>query len=410
MSNSVAEKPKQPGVIPYILSPSCEKHIKWLENVFDARQTEIYHNKDKTKIMHVSLAINDGLLYMADSSCDPERNVSLPKDDEVKDTHGFWCHVELENPEVLWKKALANGSTVVFELEKQYYGGELGCLRDPFGFNWGIGKSENSEKRKPGVTPYFFLPDGECEKHIEWMEKALGAKRKCIHYSDDKKIVQHCELNVNGSSIYTSDISGLPGTPEGRKAIAGKIKRFFCHMNVKNAHALWDDALKEEAKVAMELKKQDWGDEYGMFKDPFDFEWGLCPVKSSTAPPAGVIPYLFSPDCDKHVDWIKNVFGGEVGDMYRTDDKKIMHCSVKVNNGFLYMCDSSCTQEFKCPPAGEPGGYLCHVNLADPDEIWKKAMASGATQIAELKTQFWGDYYGSFKDPYGFKWAVMKAC
>ena len=56
-----------------------------------------------------------------------------------------------------------------------------------------------------------------------------------------------------------------------------------------------------------------------------------------------------------------------------------------------------------------PGGYLCHVNLADPDEIWKKAMASGATQIAELKTQFWGDYYGSFKDPYGFEWAVVKA-
>ena len=67
------------------------------------------------------------------------------------------------------------------------------------------------------------------------------------------------------------------------------------------------------------------------------------------------------------------------------------------------------SQEFKCPPAGEPGGYLCHMNVADPDEIWKKAMASGATQIAELKTHFWGDYYGSFKDPYGFEWAVMKA-
>ena len=409
MSNSVAEKPKQPGVIPCILSPSCEKHIKWLENVFDARQTEIYHNKDKTKIMHVSLAINDGLLYMADSSCDPEKNESLPKDDEVEDTHGFWCHVELENPEVLWKKALANGSTVVFDLKKQYYGGELGCLRDPFGFNWGITKADKC--RKPGVIPYFFLPDGECERHIEWMEKALGAKRKDVYHSDNN-LIQHCVLEVNGSPVYTSDISGMPGTPEAREVVAGKMKRFFCNIESADPHAVWDEALREGAKVTMELKKQNWGGEYGMFKDPFNFEWSVSSSKnpeSSTAPPAGVIPYLFSPSCEKHVDWIKNIFGGEVGDMYRTDDKKIMHCSVKVNNGFLYMCDSSCTQELKCPPAGEPGGYLCHMNVADPDEIWKKAMASGATQIAELKTQFWGDYYGSFKDPYGFEWAVMKA-
>ena len=132
--------------------------------------------------------------------------------------------------------------------------------------------------------------------------------------------------------------------------------------------------------------------------------------KPSTVPPPppGVIPYLFSSDCEKHIDWIKSVFGAEVISLNQSEDKKIMHCTLKVNDGFLYMCDSSCTHEIKLRPNVKPDGYLCHMNVADPDNIWKKAMASGATQIAELKAQFWGDYYGSFKDPYGFEWAIDK--
>ena len=47
------------------------------------------------------------------------------------------------------------------------------------------------------------------------------------------------------------------------------------------------------------------------------------------------------------------------------------------------------------------------MNLADPGSVCKKTVANGATQVVELKTQFWGDYYGAFKDPYGFEWVVM---
>lgn len=70
--------------------------------------------------------------------------------------HGFWLHIKLGDPEAVWKKAIASQATVVFDLKKQYYGGQLGCFRDPFGFSWGIVKF--GECRKPGVIPYFLPP------------------------------------------------------------------------------------------------------------------------------------------------------------------------------------------------------------------------------------------------------------
>lgn len=407
MSTSNAkDTPKPPGVVPYILSPSCDKHIEWLKNVFGARQVEMFRTKDKKKVMHVSMVVNDGILYLADSTCNMEGQANNgTADDEGGDVHGFWCHVELEDAKSLWKRAMDNGSTVVFDLKKQYYGGELGCFRDPFGFNWGVAKA--GDCRKPGVIPYFFLPDGECEKHIDWMEKALGGKRKDVYRSDN--IIQHAVVEVNGAMIYTSDISGMPGTTEAREIITGKPNRFFCHMDVADPYALWDITLKEGAKATMELKVQFWGQEYGMIKDPFELEWSMASIPKPSKTSSGVIPYLTSSNCDKHIDWIKNVFGGEVKTVNHTADNKVMHCSIEVNGGTLYICDKSCSDGLTPRADGEPCGVLCHLNVADPDTIWKKAMANGATQSVELKTQFWGDYFGSFKDPFGFEWAVMKA-
>ncbi len=403
-SNSVEAAPKAPGVVAYINSPACDKHIDWLKNVFGARQDEIFRDKVTNKVAHVSMVVNDGILYLADRSC--SEKAPKANEGEIMDIHGFWCHVELQDPASLWKKAMANGSTVVFDLKKQYYGGELGCFRDPFGFNWGVAKADKC--RKLGVVPYLFLPDGECEKHIEWMERALGAKRKDI-YRSDKNLIQHCVLELNGAPVYTSDVSGMP-TAEARKSIGGEITNFFCHMEVKDPKAVYDVTLKENAQVTEEMKLQFWGDVQGMVKDPFHFEWSIAGTKSPQQPsPRGVIPYIFSPECEKHIDWVKNVFGAEVDSLMHTqDNKKVMHCSLKVNNGTLYMCDLLGSDDFKPRLEGAPRGYLSHMNVPDPDSVWKKAMANGASQVVELKNQFWGDYYGIFKDPYMFEWAVMK--
>ena len=49
---------------------------------------------------------------------------------------------------------------------------------------------------------------------------------------------------------------------------------------------------------------------------------------------------------------------------------------------------------------------MIHLYVEDAVPIWKKAMEGGATTVVKLETQFWGDLFGSFRDPYGYEWGV----
>lgn len=54
-------------------------------------------------------------------------------------------------------------------------------------------------------------------------------------------------------------------------------------------------------------------------------------------------------------------------------------------------------------------GFILHLNVSEPDLIWKRALGNGGVAVVELKQQFWGDYYGMFLDPFGYQWSVLKA-
>ena len=133
------------------------------------------------------------------------------------------------------------------------------------------------------------------------------------------------------------------------------------------------------------------------------------------APPQrGVVPYVLSPDGSKHIEWMKTVFSATVEYMHMDKaDKEIVHCSLQLNGGSIYLSDASCLPEQKAqstlPPGGLALGFVHHLNVAsetDANEIWKRAMENDAMEIVALKKQFWGAIYGSFRDPLGFEWAV----
>lgn len=385
------------GTIATLISPDGKKHIEWMKNVLGAEVKEIYYRDEKKDtVNHCSLAVNGGLLYLCDKAL-------MPVGDETE-PGGFICHMCLEDPDAVWKKAMANGSTALVELKVQSWGALYGSFKDPFGFAWSVAKrSDDDSDHVPGVVPYLLTPDGECEKHIDWLKTVFRAEVKALHHTDDNKVM-HCDLAVNGGRIYLSD--GNTGE---------KPSGLIVHMNVPDPKALWQTAHENSATTTMELKVQFWGDLFGSFKNPFGFEWSVAETQQ-TGPRAdahrkGVIPYLCSPDCEKHIEWIKKVMDGEVKELYRTqDESKIMHCAVAMNGGFVYLADRACTPDEKAHSEykGDPQGFLCNMEVADPEIIWKKAMGNGATAVINLEVQFWGGMFGTFKDPFGFHWGIMR--
>ena len=409
------------GVVPYILSSDGDKHIEWMKNVLGGVEKFTFRFEDKGKVAHAAIAINGGCLYLTDVADEKAvkavNDISIAIDNGESATNGdgenqsgpsgFILQMEVEDPNVIWKKAMSSGCTVEMDLKEQYWGCMYGIFKDPFGFPWALAKAKE-ENRKRGVIPYLLTPEGECEKHVEWLKTAYGGEVKEKYCSDDGSKILHCDVELNGYHVYLAD-----QTERELESLNRKPHLFHCHLSVADPKAMWETAMKNDAKTIVDMKVQFWGGLQGTLQDKFGFRWSLSPpspsTKSDSTNSPGVVAYLLSPDCEQHIEFIKNVFDGKVKSLYHTNDQKVMHCSMNVNGGELCLADQLCTGENKeWPKRGEACGFMCHLDLSDPDATWKKAMENGATQVVELKMQFWGDYYGIFKDPLGYGWALRK--
>ena len=251
-----------------------------------------------------------------------------------------------------------------------------------------------------------------CELFCDFrIVSALGGEVKAKESKDGK--VRHCELDINGSAVCIAD-----GTHPALQHLAknGKVTHLLCHMNLPDPQPVWDKLMQNGAESMVDLKVQFWGGTYGAARDVMGVEWSVTKYESCegkyTYP--GVTPYVLSPDCEKHIDWIQKVFGAEVKELYRTEAKKIMHCQLSINGGHLFICDRCCDvqEEGKEQEGKEVSseGTVLQLSLADPDSVWQKALSNKGEQVVELKRQFWGGYYGCVRDPFGFKWGICKDC
>ncbi len=405
------------GVIATIMSGDCTKHIAWLKAVFGAEQKEIYHTQDKKYVMHCDMMVNGGHLYICDSASSSEEKLLSEKEREAESS-GILLQVECKDPNPFWKNALNNGASIVEDLKKRFWGAVYGQVRDPFGFVWGL--MEGGECRKSGVIPYLMVRG--CEAYLEWAEKALGCTVK-DKYMTEKNQVQHCSVELSGGVLYLGeDIDGPPPASEGELVQSHVI----LHRNVPDPKTQWDKLLSNGASTLVELEVQFWGDLYGTARDAKGYCWSFCQASPSSSAKSkkekGVLAYIISPDCKKHVEWIEFVFGGKVEVMNKVESGDVMHCQMTINGGMLMMSDRFNMTKPDTPEpipkdasatannigSGGNAGILLHMFLDDPDAVWKKAMEKGATEKVPLKKQFWGDYYGQFQDPLGYIWAILK--
>ena len=52
------------------------------------------------------------------------------------------------------------------------------------------------------------------------------------------------------------------------------------------------------------------------------------------------------------------------------------------------------------------GGFTIHLQVDDPDAWWDRAVAAGCEIRVKLENQFWGDRYGSLRDPFDVDWSI----
>ena len=124
-------------------------------------------------------------------------------------------------------------------------------------------------------------------------------------------------------------------------------------------------------------------------------------------PTDGITPHLTIRDgkAIEAIDFYAAAFGAEpaMEPMKAEDGKRVMHAHLLLNGGHLLLNDDF--PEYG-GAATAPGSTTLHLQVADADAAWNRALEAGATEKFPLADQFWGDRYGQVMDPYGFTWSI----
>jgi uncharacterized glyoxalase superfamily protein PhnB len=110
-------------VMPYLILENASRFRKFLQNVFNAKETFV-KMRDEHAIMHAEVMIGNSTIMFADSS-----------DSWQSQTAGLFIYVN--DADEYYHRALAEGSSSIMPPSTQAYGRSCG-ITDPFGNVWWI--------------------------------------------------------------------------------------------------------------------------------------------------------------------------------------------------------------------------------------------------------------------------------
>jgi uncharacterized glyoxalase superfamily protein PhnB len=121
------------GVVAYLMIDGAAKAAQFYAKAFGAEEAAHVPEDEKGRTMHVHLHINGASVMLSDPF--PEHGCPAEK------PAGFSLHMQVEEIEDRWKRAVDAGCTVILELQDMFWGDRYGQLKDPFGITWSMGQT-----------------------------------------------------------------------------------------------------------------------------------------------------------------------------------------------------------------------------------------------------------------------------
>jgi PhnB protein len=126
-----AVTPDLTGVVPYLTVSDAAAAAELYKRAFGAEEIQRLPAGNGPRLMHCHLRINGGSLMFSDAF--PEHGHDL------KTPQSFVLHLQVDDVDAWWRRAVEAGVEVVKPLEKMFWGDRYGQVRDPFGITWSLG-------------------------------------------------------------------------------------------------------------------------------------------------------------------------------------------------------------------------------------------------------------------------------
>lgn len=105
--------------------------VEFYKKAFGAEEQLRHLADDGKRIMHSHLKINGGSVMLNDDFPEYTGGISVPA--------GVTLHLQTDDADTWWERAVAAGATVRMPLDNQFWGDRYGQVVDPFGHTWSIG-------------------------------------------------------------------------------------------------------------------------------------------------------------------------------------------------------------------------------------------------------------------------------
>jgi len=119
-----------------------------------------------------------------------------------------------------------------------------------------------------------------------------------------------------------------------------------------------------------------------------------------------VTPYLIIKGAADAIDFYKRAFGATELMRMASPDGKIGHAEIRIGDSPIMLADEHPEMGHRSPQSLGGAGVSLMLYIDRVDEVFNRAVASGAKELQPLKNQFYGDLSGTLQDPFGHTWTV----
>lgn len=331
--------------------------------------------------------------------------------------------LDVDDVDAFAARAEAAGMKVVLPPRDQFYGRRDATLLDPFGYTWSIStlKEEMSVDemhrrmksvtigpeggKMPGqdapkvnpvprgfrmVTPYLVAADTPAL--LDFVKQALGAEEKFRTETPVGGI--HAEVRIGDSLLMVG--GGIPG-----RKFPGSLQPNALHVYVEDADAVYKRAIAAGATSISEPADQDYGERSGSVKDPAGNFWYIATAKGKSHVPKGlssVNPYLHPLRAEPLIAFLKRAFGAQELRKYASADGVVHHAEIRVGDSVVEMGEAHGVYETM--------RAMFYLYVPNVDDVYRQAVAAGATSFQEPTDQFYGDRSAGVRDSFGNTWYI----
>ncbi len=382
--------------------------IDFYSKAFGAK--ELFRFEVGESIAHAEIEIGDSILTLSEEWPEGGRYSA-----ETLGQSPIQISLRVADVDAFAARAIAAGLKVVNPVRDQFYGRREGSFVDPFGYTWNLATVTEDmpveemyrrfhammpPKKKPAVppvpagyrtiTPYIMAQDADAL--IDFVKSAFGAE---VTFSTvGGQGGRHAELRLGDSMMM------IGGGGSGLNWHGVPHPGAF-HVYVRDCDAVYSGALEAGAVSLMVPANQPYGERGAAVKDAAGNHWYIATRLEGDYKWEGasdVQPYLHPLRAEPVIGFLKRAFGAEELNRFALPDGVIKHVTMKVGNSYLEMGEAQGLYH--------PMATMLYLYVKDCDEMYRRAVAAGATSVMEPTDHPYGDRSGAVRDAFGNEWWI----